>query len=174
MNPIHTSKEFKHFNCPLTGSATKKYSATRAPFRFVSSKCKTLFNISFHPQSHIRTHDSMTLESYHTDYILTNKRADLNWMEKAIHSNVIHTCQICHKNVAWNSDDLTSHLKSHGYTSEKYKAEFMAAYRFNSEATLHMTDDSNWSDQNKFECKVEGCSEKLTSRVRLVLHIQKV
>merc|ERR1711990_917279 len=89
-------------------------------------------------------------------------------------SNVIHTCQICHKNVAWNSDDLTSHLKSHGYTSEKYKAEFMAAYRFNSEATLHMTDDSNWSDQNKFECKVEGCSEKLTSRVRLVLHIQKV
>ena len=132
------------------------------------------FNISFHPQSHIRTHDSMTLESYHTDYILTNKRADLNWMEKAIHSNVIHTCQICHKNVAWNSDDLTSHLKSHGYTSEKYKAEFMAAYRFNSEATLHMTDDSNWSDQNKFECKVEGCSEKLTSRVRLVLHIQKV
>merc|ERR1712130_1051075 len=91
------------------------------------------------------THDSMTLESYHTDYILTNKR-----------------------------DDLTSHLKSHGYTSEKYKAEFMAAYRFNSEATLHMTDDSNWSDQNKFDCKVEGCSEKLTSRVRLVLHIQKV
>merc|ERR1719458_1354097 len=97
-------------------------------------------------QSHIRTHDSMTLESYHTDFILTNKRADLNSMEKAIHSNVIHTCQICHTNVAWNSDDLTSHLQSHGYTSDKYK----------------------------FECKVEGCSEKLTSRVRLVLHIQKV
>ena len=116
----------------------------------------------------------MTLESYHTDYILTNKRADLNWMEKAIHSNVIHTCQICHTNVAWNSDDLTSHLKSHGYTSEKYKAEFMTTYKFNNEATLHMTDDSNWSDQNKFECKVEGCNEKLTSRVRLVLHIQKV
>ena len=173
MNPINTSKKFKYFNCPLIGSATKKYSATRALFRLVN-QIQTLFNISLHPQSHIRTHDSMTLESYHTDFILTNKRADLNWMEKAIHSNVIHTCQICHTNVAWNSDDLTSHLQSHGYTSDKYKAEFMAAYRFNSEATLHMTDDSNWSDQNKFECKVEGCSEKLTSRVRLVLHIQKV
>jgi len=125
-------------------------------------------------QSHIRTHDSMSLESYHTDYILTNKRMDTNWMEKAIHSNVIHTCQICHTNVAWNKDDLTAHLKSHDYTSEKYKAEFMATYRFNNEATMHMTDDSNWSDQNRFECKVEGCNEKLTSRVRLVLHIQKV
>ena len=28
-------ESFKYFKCPLTGSATKKYSATRALFRFV-------------------------------------------------------------------------------------------------------------------------------------------
>jgi hypothetical protein len=125
-------------------------------------------------QSHIRTHSSLSLENYHTDYILTNKRSPLDWMDKAIHNNVIHTCQICHKNVAWSREDLTAHLNGHDYTSEKYKVEFMAVYRFNSEATMHMTDDNNWSDKNIFECKVEGCNDKLTSRVRLVLHIQKV
>ena len=124
-------------------------------------------------QSHIRTH-STDLESYHTDYVLKDQRKLMDWMDKAIHKNVIHTCQICHKNVAWNSEDLTEHLASHSYTSDKYKAEFMAGYRFNTDATRHMTDDNNWSDKNIFECKWEGCKDKLTSRVRLVLHIQKV
>lgn len=37
-----------------------------------------------------------------------------------------------------------------------------------------MSNDSNWSDKNKWECKVEGCRETLASRVKLVLHIQRV
>ena len=159
---------------PAHRICNKEILCDKGPLQVWKIKCQLNQTILSHPQSHIRTHDSMSLESYHTDYILTNKRMDTNWMEKAIHSNVIHTCQICHTNVAWNKDDLTAHLKSHDYTSEKYKAEFMATYRFNNEATMHMTDDSNWSDQNRFECKVDGCNEKLTSRVRLVLHIQKV
>ena len=50
----------------------------------------------------------------------------------------------------------------------------MTAYKFNKAATAHMSDDSNWSDKNKWECKVEGGRVPLASRVKLVLHIQRV
>lgn len=116
----------------------------------------------------------MTLESYYKDYILTGTQPNKDWTDKPIHDNVIHTCQICHTNVAWNRADLTGHLASHGYSLEQYKTEYMPVYRFNSEATVHMTDDSQWADQNIYLCKVQGCGERLSSRVRLVLHIQKV
>ena len=82
--------------------------------------------------------------------------------------------QVCHQNIPWNSDKITAHLATHNLTPDLYKQHCMTAYKFNKAATAHMSDDSNWSDKNKWECKVEGCRVPLASRVKLVLHIQRV
>ena len=69
---------------------------------------------------------------------------------------------------------MTSHLDTHNLTPELYQEQHMAEYQFSKAATAHMSKDSNWADKNKWECKVEGCSAPLASRVKLVLHIQRV
>eukprot|EP00090_Calanus_glacialis_P045694 TRINITY_DN8651_c0_g1_i1.p1 TRINITY_DN8651_c0_g1~~TRINITY_DN8651_c0_g1_i1.p1 ORF type:complete len:1419 (-),score=222.67 TRINITY_DN8651_c0_g1_i1:288-4544(-) len=124
-------------------------------------------------QSHVRTHD-LSLDGYYQNFVLSSIKPPSDWLNIAIHKNVIHTCQVCHQNIPWNSDKITAHLATHNLTADLYKQHCMTAYKFNKAATAHMSDDSNWSDKNKWECKVEGCRVPLASRVKLVLHIQRV
>jgi len=124
-------------------------------------------------QSHVRTHD-LSLDGYYQNFVLSTVEPPTDWMNIAIHKNVIHTCQICHQNVPWNSDKITAHLTTHNITADLYKQHCMTMYKFNKAATTHMSNDSNWSDKNNWECKVEGCRVPLASRVKLVLHIQRV
>ena len=139
-------------------------------------------------QSHVRTHD-LSLEGYYQNFIASPIKQPTDWLNIAIHKNVIHTCQVnklerrkyfdilnqvCHQNIPWNSDKITAHLETHNLTPDVYKQHCMATYKFNKAATAHMSNDSNWSDKNKWDCKVEGCRETIASRVKLVLHIQRV
>ena len=66
---------------------------TRAQCRFVL-KCDTQFVISgVQFQSHVRTHD-LSLDGYYQNFVLSSIKPPSDWLNIAIHKNVIHTCQV--------------------------------------------------------------------------------
>ena len=125
-------------------------------------------------QSHIRGHE-LSLEEYYQQHYLSHQPGwgQDKWLSIAIHGDVQHTCQICHENIQWQPDIIRDHLATHGTNTQEYQTVRMPGYRFNKAATVHMLDVTNWADRNRWECRAEGCSSHLNSRVKLVLHIRR-
>ena len=118
----------------------------------------------------------MSLDEYYEQHVSEPEpeSGEVTWLSIAIHQDVQHTCQMCHKNVAWHVDTITRHLADeHDTSPAEYSRQFMSGYKFNKEAVTHMLDVTNWADKNTWECRAEGCGLVLPSRVKLVLHIRR-